>query len=182
MQLDVELRLLALAREADVHGVRHLPHLRQHPLGRRIDRHRIRAAYLYLELLHAPRPVGREYGERGAGDPLGFRPQRRRELFGTDITVDFWQHLDVDVADIHGAGRAAAEGGVRVANLGMCPRETRRFLRLEPRVLEVRARRRLDLDVQLGVVVLGEEPDADDAGRRHGLHSDEGDDYRGRNA
>ena len=59
--------------------------------------------------------------------------------------------------------RAAAERGVRVPHFGMRARDARRLLRLEPRVGHVRARRRLERDDELGVVILREEPDADGA-------------------
>ena len=51
----------------------------------------------------------------------------------------------------------------------MRARDARRFLRLEPRVLQVRARRRLERHDELGAVVFGEEAGADGAHRRHDL-------------
>ena len=57
--------------------------------------------------------------------------------------------------------------------------DARRFLGLEPRVGEVRARRRLQRDGQFRTVILGEETDANGANRRHGTDEHDRDDDPG---
>jgi hypothetical protein len=69
--------------------------------------------------------------------------------------------------------RAAAECGVRVFHLGEATRDLRDLLRLESRVLQVRARRRLESDDELGAVILGEEGRSNRANRRDLARQDE---------
>ena len=150
-----------LRREADVHRARHLLDLRRTMLGApALSAARSLPAQLELDLLAAAAEVAREHRHRRAGD---LRRSRRaasaRELLGADRLRSFFgTSADVDVALVHRAGRAAAERRVGVPHFRLRARDARRFLRLEPRVLEVRARRRLDRDDELGAVVLGKKP------------------------
>ena len=129
MQLDVELRLDP-ARQADVDRIRDLLHSESTRSAAAltatgsVPRTSIWSCFM-------PRPVGREDGQSGTGNPLRFRPEDRRELLGADVTFDLRFHLDVDVADVYRPRCTAAKRGIGVAHLGMRARQTRGFLRLE---------------------------------------------------
>src|ERR1044071_5959462 len=85
------------------------------------------------------------------------------------LSLSLGHQLHVDVADVHGARGALAERRVRVARFRLCADDARGFFGLETRVLEIRPRRRLDLQNELGAIVDWEERRTDGTYGRNDL-------------
>src|SRR6185503_10598616 len=156
VELHLQLGLLTLRGETDVHRSWHLLHLGAYQLGRLVQRPELVPADLKLDLLEATREVAREHCDGRSGDTVHLVPDLARELLDRTRALGLGHGADVDVAHVNSTVGATTKRGVGVSHFLMCAGDARGFLRLESRVLEVRAGRRLDLHDELGAVVLGE--------------------------
>ena len=125
-----------------------------------IDRDQIVSAKLELEHLASAAEVIGEHGECHAGHTLHVAADFVRQFLNALAPLALRDRADEDVSFIDRSGGAAAERRVGVVHFGVRPRDACRLLCLEPRVLKIRPRRRLDRNDELGAIILREKADA----------------------
>src|SRR5213075_67293 len=115
------------------------------------------------DLLEARAEVTLEDRRRGACHAAHLRAEVGGELVDRALALGLGHELYVDVAHVYRPRAAFAQGGVGVLHLRLRAYDARGFFCLEPGVLEIRSRWRLDLHDELGAIVHGEERRADGA-------------------
>ena len=171
IDLHFQFGLLAARGQADVDGAGHFLDERQHAIGDLLQLARIRPDELQLDLLHVAEAARRD--RRGhAAEPRQLLAQLRDDHLLAAIARVLRRQAHVDRALVDLLGRAA-DRDVGVGHFRFRAREPRRFFRLQPRVLQVRSRRRFERDVELRIVRHREERAADDAERRQRERADE---------
>ena len=125
IELELELRLLPLGRQSDVHRARNLLHLRLHhappPASSATTSCPRSWSWICFE---SAAEVAREHRDRRAGDVLHLVAQLLGELLDRLVALVLRHGADVDVALVHAARRAVAERRVRVRTSG-CARAMR---------------------------------------------------------
>jgi hypothetical protein len=142
IELHVQLRLLPLGGQADVHRAGHLPDFRHHGVSKLGELGRVASLELQLNLLLSLVEAGtdrrRHAGElrstaADVGNDGGLRPR----------PVLFRRQLDEDSAFVHSL-TLATHRDVGVAHLGLRARDARHLLCFRSRVGQVRPGRRFE--------------------------------------
>ena len=133
-----------------------------------VERREVVAAQLELDLLLAAAEVAGEHRQRHARHAASSRRGARARTPRRSLSrSSFGIEAHVDVAHVHRARARRRRAWCTCTRTSGCARAMRAASCALSRVYaEVRARRRLDRDDELGAVVLGEEADADRAHRR----------------
>src|SRR4029077_20063752 len=156
VQLHVQLGLLTLGRQPDIHRALDLFHL----LGDRFSGRRqlLRSATSHFDLnllLCSLKVVGKHRHSR-ATDVPDFLPQLTAEIFGADAAISFGYQSHVDIPVVHVA-RLSAERREGETDFLVGARDSRRLLSLDPRVREIRPWRSLESYIDLRLILSPEE-------------------------
>ena len=167
---DVDLRLLAARRQADVHGARHLLHFRLQQLRQAVQLVQLGPAQLQLDLLLVLEVAAADAGGHAAEADQLRAQARLDDRLPLALALRLEPHVDDRLVDRLGA---AADRRVGVEHLAHVAGQARHFLRLQLGVVEARARRRLDVDQELRFVRVRQEAAADQAEGRQRQGADE---------